>query len=119
MSGQAGSTSMTGTLLGWLISPMNTWFEPAQVILRKTLHVVAYGLLGALDFRAVRGAQRGWLLRWSAIAVLLATTVASLDEWHQSYVPGRTATPRDVVIDMAGAMLAQFLFKRSASEPVR
>ena len=33
-------------------------------------------------------------------AVLCA--FAGLDEWHQSFVPGRTPSPRDVLIDSIG-----------------
>ena len=39
-----------------------------------------------------------------AIAVALAYAVS--DEWHQSFVPGRTATPVDVAIDGIGIGLA-------------
>lgn len=51
------------------------------------------------------------MLRWSAIAVALVAVIASLDEWHQSYVPGRTGELRDVGLDLVGATLAQVLIR--------
>jgi VanZ family protein len=35
--------------------------------------------------------------------------VASLDEWHQSYLPSRTGTPWDVLLDSCAAIAAQIL----------
>jgi hypothetical protein len=34
---------------------------------------------------------------------------AASDEWHQSFVPGRTALFSDVLIDCAGAAIATFI----------
>ena len=115
-SGAAGGSNVTGSWLAWLIPPLHPLFEPVHVLVRKAIHVVAYGFLGALWFRAVRGERRGWMLRWSMIAVVLAVVVASADEWHQMYVPGRTATPRDVIIDCCGASLAQLLIRKRVSD---
>jgi len=35
--------------------------------------------------------------------------VASLDEWHQSFIPSRTGTPKDVLLDSCAAIAAQIL----------
>ena len=43
------------------------------------------------------------------IFFLYATLVASLDEWHQSYLPSRTGTWHDVVLDSTAALIAQIL----------
>lgn len=115
-SGHSGSGSVTEKILAWVVSPSSRVFDPLHVLIRKSLHVLAYGFLGALDFRAVRGTRTGWTLRWSAIAVGLATLIAAIDETHQSFVPGRTAGVSDVVLDCAAATLAQFLFRRSSGE---
>lgn len=114
MSGNAGSSNITGRLLALLVPPLSPEFEPLHTIIRKTVHVVAYGLLGALDFRAVRGPRGGWRLGWSAIAVVLAVVIASLDEYHQSFFPSRTGVPGDVVIDACGATLAQLIVRGRA-----
>ena len=35
--------------------------------------------------------------------------MAMLDEWHQSFLPSRTGTVRDVILDSAAALLAQIV----------
>jgi hypothetical protein len=39
------------------------------------------------------------------VALLLSILYAISDEWHQSYVPGRSATIQDTLVDTAGACL--------------
>ncbi len=111
ISGNAGSSAVTGSVLSWFLPPLSPEFEPVHFVIRKTIHVLAYGLLGALDFRAVRGPRAGWQMNWSVAAVVLAAIVASLDEYHQSFFPSRTGMPSDVVIDVCGAILAQLIWK--------
>ena len=56
-----------------------------------------------------------WTFRWAAIALMGTCLVASLDEWHQSYLPTRTGTVRDVILDTCAgvaALLAVFLVQR-------
>jgi VanZ family protein len=95
-------------------------FEPLHFFLRKGGHVFGYGLLGILLFRAWRetlpaeGGAR-WTFRWAAIAALGTCLVASLDEWHQSYLPTRTGTVSDVILDTCAgvaALWAIFLAQR-------
>jgi VanZ family protein len=50
-----------------------------------------------------------WTFRWATLAVLGTALVASLDEWHQSYLPSRTGTPWDVLLDTSAAIAAQIL----------
>ena len=87
-------------------------FEPYHAFLRKTGHVFGYGLLSILFFRAWReslpstsGAR--WTMRWASIAILGTAIVASLDEWHQSYLPTRTGTLHDVILDSCAGIAAQ------------
>lgn len=92
--------------------------EPAEVmnvLVRKFGHVSAYALLGALWFRAVRGDDRGWQMRWAATAVALVIVVASLDEWRQSFFPSRSGRWQDVVVDACGAVLALMLIRARGS----
>lgn len=89
-------------------------YELTQFVIRKLAHLTEYGILAALWFRAARADERGWTPRWSMIAVLIAICVASADEFHQSFVPSRTASPLDVVIDTCGAVIAQLVIKSSS-----
>ena len=89
-------------------------FETWHFFIRKGGHVFGYGLLSILLFRAWREtfpalSSIRWTPRWSNLAVLGTAFVASLDEWHQSYNPMRTGTPKDVVLDTCAAIAAQIL----------
>jgi VanZ family protein len=83
-------------------------FEQLHFAIRKLGHLTEYGLLGLLNFRALRGERRGIRGAWLIGAVALATGVACIDEVRQSFVPSRTGSPIDVLWDTAGAAIAQF-----------
>jgi len=80
-------------------------------VIRKAAHLTEYGILGALTFRALRGGKRSWNPRWAIGAIVFATFIASIDEIHQSFIPSRTGTWHDVVLDAAGAAIAQILIR--------
>jgi VanZ family protein len=89
-------------------------FEYWHFYIRKTGHVVGYGMLSFLLFRAWRATLPAmsdvrWTLRWTAIAVLGTALVASLDEWHQSFIPSRTGRWQDVALDTCAGIGAQVL----------
>lgn len=86
-------------------------FDRIHFFVRKSAHLTEYTILGALLFRAVRGERLQFRVQWSAIAVLLAAVVASVDEWHQTFIPSRTGAVSDVVLDTAGAIVAQILIR--------
>lgn len=76
-----------------------------DVVVKKAGHAALYGVLAWLYMGALRGdgppSDRARLLAFG-LAALYAVT----DEVHQSFVPGRTPSPWDVLIDGAGAALA-------------
>jgi VanZ family protein len=80
---------------------------PAYKILSydKVLHALVYSVLGALVFLAVR---RTWNLKTSSL-ILLATVFAAgyglTDEFHQLFVPGRSADLHDALADTVGGLL--------------
>ena len=84
--------------------------------IRKTGHFVGYAILSWLAFRAWRatlpvGGMAAWSLRWAVLAFFMTALVASLDEWHQSFLPSRTGRWQDVVLDSsAGLALQVFLW---------
>ena len=101
-------------LLHFLFGMDHAHFQHWHFFIRKGGHVFGYGLLSILLFRAWRETlpsmeDLNWTLRWATIAVLGTAVVASLDEWHQSYLPSRTGTPRDVLLDTCAALAAQIL----------
>jgi VanZ family protein len=76
-------------------------------------HPIEYGAGAALVCRALDG-HRGRALTVSTAltATLLTTTYGVTDEYHQSFVPGRTSDPMDVAKDLAGSAAASFLYRR-------
>jgi len=77
---------------------------PLIFLSRKVGHFSEYALLLALWWRALitRVAGLGAL----ALAFAIAVGYAATDEFHQTFVDGRVGTPRDVVLDAAGAAAA-------------
>ena len=76
--------------------------------LRKTGHVVGYGMLGLLllrGWRATFGQAQTLLWRTSLLSWLGTAFVASMDEWHQSFIPSRTGTWRDAALDSTAGLV--------------
>jgi VanZ family protein len=96
-------------VLRWLFPHMPMWeMEHIHHFLRKCCHVLEYAIFGFLIFRAVNH-SRNPLPAWSwprvGGALLLVFLYACSDEYHQSFVPTRTALFSDVCIDTAGGAL--------------
>ncbi len=71
----------------------------------KHLHALGYCGLAVLASRALEGGLRkGVGLKSAAAAVAIAVIYAASDEWHQSFVPGRSADIRDWYADGMGAV---------------
>jgi len=89
-------------------------FHQWHFYIRKSGHVVGYAILSILLFRAWRATLPAmsdvkWTSRWATIAILGTALVASLDEWHQSFIPSRTGRWQDVVLDTSAGIAAQLL----------
>src|ERR1019366_1485473 len=100
------------------ILPILHWLFPrasAEILdrlhffIRKTAHFAEYFVFSLFLFRALRGEHRGWQLRWAIVALAIAAGYSVLDEFHQSFVSSRTASPWDSLIDTSGAATAQVL----------
>jgi VanZ family protein len=83
-----------------------------DVLLKKGMHMLAYGILTGLYLRALRGPGRDDR-RIRVVSIVLALAYALSDEYHQTFVPGRNGTLADVMIDgvgILGATLLDWLF---------
>ena len=90
--------------LNWLFGTANSaWIDALNFALRKSGHFLGYGWLGVLFFRALCASSRAAAGALAACAVGLTLVVASLDEFHQSFIPSRTGSVRDVLLDTVGA----------------
>jgi VanZ family protein len=71
----------------------------------KSGHSIGYALLGGLLLRAFAdGRMAGVTWGRAVLAAALATVYGVTDEFHQSFVPGRTPDVIDIAADAAGAM---------------
>jgi VanZ family protein len=78
--------------------------------IRKSAHVTEYAILAILAARAFSAAKPFLRSFWFVWAIGLVISVASLDEFNQSFEPSRTSTPWDVALDVAGGVLGAVLF---------
>jgi VanZ family protein len=78
--------------------------------MRKAAHVTEYSILAFLDWNALAKPFARRLATWpgemAKLALLLSVLQAAADEYHQSFVPSRGSSVRDVAIDTGGALLA-------------
>jgi len=81
-------------------------------LIRKLAHFSEYAVLGVLSARAFASSLNDLLRRhWFQLALLLIVCYALLDEFHQSFVPGRTASIYDSAIDVVGGLCALLVFR--------
>jgi VanZ family protein len=80
-----------------------TW-ELVHHLIRKSGHFLGYGALGLAWLRAWRMTLPvARFLSQAGLALLGTALVASWDEWHQTFLPNRTGSPYDVLLDCCGA----------------
>lgn len=77
----------------------------------KLIHAVAYFVMGGFSWRAFRhlGLQSGQL---ALLIVVFCSVYGGTDEWHQSFVPGRSSSIWDWLADTFGAVLAARLLPK-------
>ena len=79
--------------------------------LRKSGHFIGYGLVAVTFLRAwlhtldrrAPSSLLSWRLKSTLLAILSTAFIASCDEFHQAFIPSRTGSPIDVLLDTAGA----------------
>ena len=79
-------------------------------LVRKVGHFTEYAILGLLAARAFRSSTRELLrTRWFWVSLLFVVAYSLSDEFHQSFVPSRTASIYDSMIDSVGGLTALVL----------
>ena len=73
----------------------------------KFVHLTMYGVLAWLTARAF-GVPT---VRGGVTAVAVVAAFASLDEWHQRFIPGRMSEGADLVADVVGGALGVLAFQ--------
>lgn len=80
-----------------------------NIPIRKCAHMFEYAMLFWLTRWAAMTIRRPNFIVPGMFAAVVCLLYASSDEWHQSFVPGRSAQVQDVAVDMAGSLIAAFL----------
>lgn len=112
----ASSSNFSASNTSRILCPFLLWLFPdiseaslalAHFFVRKAAHFAEYALLALLAARAFRTSSSAALARrWWLASFILVASVALADEYHQSFVPTRTGTVYDSLLDMAGGATA-------------
>ena len=104
------SSRILGPLLHWLFPDITAeQVSSIQFVIRKFAHWFEYFVLAVLLYRALYAESGGKSsVRPAAMTMAFALVWAITDEFHQSLVPSRTASPVDVMIDGFGALCGTF-----------
>lgn len=80
------------------------FFGRYDVLIKKGAHALGYGLL-ALAYAYALPSRLSLPFRWG-LSLVMAVLFALSDEFHQSFVEGRSSSLTDVFIDGVGAAFA-------------
>ena len=109
------SSDNTSHPLRWLVESIfgpvsSARWEIIHHLIRKSGHFIGYGLIGLTWLRALwMSLPRTRFLHDAFLSLLGTALVAGADEWHQTFLPDRTGSPWDVLLDCSGAIALQFV----------
>ena len=83
-----------------------------DLVLRKIGHFLVFGILFLLSYRILAREKSNRPFLW---AVGWAIVYAISDEFHQSFVPTRTASLVDILIDSTGILVFALLLYQNSS----
>jgi len=112
----AYSGSVTGWLLAQILLSLHIHLAPhtfatIHFLIRKLAHCSEYAIFGLLLYHSFKPRHpKDWNARSAFGALVVAGLFSLVDEYHQSFVPGRTASLVDCGIDTAGALLGMVVF---------
>ena len=111
------SGSLSYQIYEWLNHLVTLPFSKETVILliRKAAHMSEFGVLSlTLYYGFSHTLEKHHIL----VSLIMTFLFACLDEWHQTFVPGRAGCFTDCLIDLSGAiifMAVLYLIKKSQS----
>jgi VanZ family protein len=76
-----------------------------QFIIRKTAHIIEFGILSFLLYRSLKKSTNLSIITIILISFGLTVLFSISDEFHQTFILGRVGTIRDVFIDMIGVAI--------------
>lgn len=122
------TSAFTSDNTGRIIIPILHWLMPHAAtatlfeihhVIRKCGHFVEYFILSLLVLRGIRAGRRDLRIVWALAAIAIVICYASLDEFHQIFVPGRTPAVADVLLDTIGGICAQIAVALAISKKAR
>lgn len=103
-----------------ILRPLLLWLFPGtsparlahiHFLVRKAAHFTEYFIFALLAARALASSGKGFLRHgWFFISLVLVISYALIDEYHQSFVPTRTSSIYDSLIDMSGGLAALVIY---------
>jgi VanZ family protein len=117
----ASTDSFSAANTSRIIGPVVLWLFPntspetmlvIHLIVRKIAHFTEYAILAYLAARTFRTSPKQSLAtRWFLISLVIIIIYALVDEYHQSFVPSRTASIYDSLIDMSGGLVTLLVLR--------
>lgn len=103
------SSDQSGTIVYVLHNILGINYSDKLIfIIRKCAHVSEFFILGILVINLVSK----YNVKYSyLISFIICVLYASIDEFHQLFVPGRSGQVTDVLIDLIGVVLGLLLVK--------
>jgi VanZ family protein len=112
------SSAQTEALITSLYSQLMPSFaalsiETADLLIRKLAHLSEYFIFGFLVSYVLQKRSALMSVRQISLAIPLGIIYAISDELHQSFVPSRTASAMDVLLDTIGFICGSVCFYTS------
>ena len=117
----ASTSEFSAANTSQLVRPLLLWLFPnlsearlaaVHFLTRKAGHFTEYAVLAFLAQRSFISSSHAFIQRyWFQLGLLLVVIYALLDEFHQSFVPSRTASIYDSVLDVSGGLTVLLIFK--------
>ncbi|MEW6068346.1 MAG: VanZ family protein [Nitrospirota bacterium] len=107
----ADSTSFIIIPLIKLLMPNASQYtlDTLHELVRKASHFISYGFLTLLLFRAFRGKTKIFYWKWIFYAGLISISYGFLDEFSQAFIPSRTGSLYDWLIDSSGIIFTSVI----------
>lgn len=87
-------------------------FSWPDFVVKKTAHVTEYAILYWLLFRAISQKYKLVSSKTYWLTLIIVIFYAFTDEWHQTFIPGREGSLRDVSFDTIGGLLSLTQIKK-------
>jgi VanZ family protein len=80
----------------------------------RVVHFIEYSILGALLIRAfLYSGLKLNVIKLTMLSVMLIALFAASDEWHQTFVPGRSGKSDDALFDVFSSLIGIYLYNKN------